>query len=452
VLLFLSVFSIGCAGARHGVSPALEVQAPDSASQATALDHYLSGSIQEESSEFGQASYEYQLAWLFDPTSREIPLALARVYMHLGEREAARRVLEIALSRHPDDPDLLSDAAELTLKRGDIKAAISLYKRLAKIDSLTPDETLRLILMLEKTGGFKDAIELSKQYLKDYGPDKSIYERIGLLHITRRDFEAADTAFRKLLELDPGNHRVQFLLGGFCVARQRFDEAEGYFKRAVELEPDEPRYWSNLIMTAGEQEKLDTVEVLLDDAVRLFPTSPQFLDDRCGFRQRKGDWDGALEDAVKSSSLDTTRTQPWMAQGFIHHQRKEWDAADEAYRKALALDPESPLVLNNYAYMLAVQNARLDEALKMVNGALEKMPKSASYLDTRAWIYYQMGKYQEALDELNASLALDSKNAEIFEHLGHTFKALGNLERSKEAFKKAAELEPANVEYQELAR
>lgn len=61
---------------------------------------------------------------------------------------------------------------------------------------------------------------------------------------------------------------------------------------------------------------------------------------------------------------------------------------------------------NSLAYFQALANQDLDQALEYINKALETNAAQAALLDTRGFVYYRQGKLKEALDDLNASIAL----------------------------------------------
>lgn len=453
-ILAIVALLAGCAGSRVGLkeeavaSPAL----PDSAARATAMDHYLAGTLALEAGDIAKTALEYQLAWLFDPSSVTIPQALAKTYLRLGERQAAVIVLEKALAAAPDTPELLAALADMSLRSGNLAGSSNYYRKLSQERPLDREEMLRQIMLLERSGKSDDALHQTKEYLRRFPPDPVIYERIGLIQIGKRDFEAADTAFRKLIELDPSNDRILFVLGGFCVAREDWLGAEQFFRRAIEQDSTEFRYWTNLLMVVGEQRKDEMLRDLLDLAIGRFPDQPLLYDSRAGLRERRGDLDSALADARQSIALDSSRVSPYLAIGYVHHQRKEWRESARVYDKAMALEPDNPMVLNNYAYMLSVQGARLDEALQMVEKALAASPNNASYHDTRGWVLYRMGRPEEALREVDTALKSEQNNAELFEHLGYIYDALGRATDAKDAWRKASRLAPDNPEYQRLAR
>jgi tetratricopeptide (TPR) repeat protein len=73
------------------------------------------------------------------------------------------------------------------------------------------------------------------------------------------------------------------------------------------------------------------------------------------------------------------------------------------------------------AYAKAIGNVDLESALQEINEALNS-DKNAAYLDTRGFIYYRMGKYDLALNDLDPAV----KEVEGDLHLLH---AHADLER-----------------------
>lgn len=81
------------------------------------------------------------------------------------------------------------------------------------------------------------------------------------------------------------------------------------------------------------------------------------------------------------------------------------ERAVDVYENHLADDPNSTIIANNLAYEMAGSKVDLPRALKLVNQALLMdmdvrgglLNLRPSYLDTKAWIFYRMGRFKEAL-------------------------------------------------------
>ncbi len=83
---------------------------------------------------------------------------------------------------------------------------------------------------------------------------------------------------------------------------------------------------------------------------------------------------------------------------LIFSEDEEFDAALDAYKIQFGEDyVRDRQTLNTLAYTRALALRELDEALNDINEALTYAPEDPSMRDTRAWVYYQMGRYEEAL-------------------------------------------------------
>lgn len=87
------------------------------------------------------------------------------------------------------------------------------------------------------------------------------------------------------------------------------------------------------------------------------------------------------------------------------------------YEKALGIDRDNPMALNNYAYNLAVIGKSLNKAYQMSRKTIEMFPDDPTYLDTYAWILHLKGMDKEAKDVLkHAMLYGGNENAVILDH------------------------------------
>lgn len=97
------------------------------------------------------------------------------------------------------------------------------------------------------------------------------------------------------------------------------------------------------------------------------------------------------------------------------------------YEKALALNNNNALVLNNYAYYLAEADRQLDRALGMASRAVKLRENDPTYLDTYAWVLYKLGDYSEAKKVMQRALPLDKEgNPELLSHYADILSALGD--------------------------
>ena len=125
------------------------------------------------------------------------------------------------------------------------------------------------------------------------------------------------------------------------------------------------------------------------------------------------------------------------------------DASRAAVRKALEATPDDPSVMNEWAYMSAVDDVDLVEALETVEAALatllgesfdplaispgadfadfeiERSESVGAYIDTRGWVLYKLGRHQEAVQDLYLASLLTGDGT-VHGHLGRARFAVGD--------------------------
>jgi tetratricopeptide (TPR) repeat protein len=101
------------------------------------------------------------------------------------------------------------------------------------------------------------------------------------------------------------------------------------------------------------------------------------------------------------------------------------EKAEEFYRKAISLQPENPIRLNNLAWFLIDKDRNINEGMELIDKALKLSPDEYYMLDTKGWGLYKQGKYSEALDLIQKSWNIKPLYAhEIFLHLEAAKKAV----------------------------
>ena len=68
----------------------------------------------------------------------------------------------------------------------------------------------------------------------------------------------------------------------------------------------------------------------------------------------------------------------------------------------------------------------------MINVVLKKEPNNSTYLDTKAWLLYKLGKYEEAKTVMRQALIYGGNESDtILEHYGDILFKLNEVETAK---------------------
>ncbi len=112
--------------------------------------------------------------------------------------------------------------------------------------------------------------------------------------------------------------------------------------------------------------------------------------------------------------------------GTIAAKKQDWTASTQHFEQSDKLSPNQPATLNNLAWALAhLDPPQYDRANQVANRAFELDPRNPDVRDTRGYVLFKLGRFKEALAELETALQSrpDSKDlhsllAEIYQQLG----------------------------------
>ncbi|WP_424985879.1 tetratricopeptide repeat protein [Microbulbifer sp. S227A] len=125
------------------------------------------------------------------------------------------------------------------------------------------------------------------------------------------------------------------------------------------------------------------------------------------------------------------------ARGISHERLKQWDSAEADFRSALEINPDQPQVLNYLGYSLVERKSNLDEALGMIERAVEARPDSGYIVDSLGWVLFRLGRYEEAVGHMETAVELMPVDPVVNDHLGDVYWAVGRYREAEFQWKRA---------------
>jgi tetratricopeptide (TPR) repeat protein len=149
---------------------------------------------------------------------------------------------------------------------------------------------------------------------------------------------------------------------------------------------------------------------------------------------------------AKAGSPDRDLWSLWMLRGGALERAGNWAEAEPALRKALALAPEQPIVLNYLGYALLERRQNITEAKALVEKASRLAPDDSAITDSVGYAAYLQGNYPTAIATFERAVAGDPGESSINEHLGDAYWAVGRRLEARFAWTAAmVEAEPADL-------
>ena len=175
---------------------------------------------------------------------------------------------------------------------------------------------------------------------------------------------AADDAWKRVLEIAPGDPEAHYALGQRAGDRGEFDAAAQHFRIALARAPGHPQLRAGLALALEEAGRLKESESLwraLADDPRSDATDARTQLARNLFRQRRyGDALVLFEAVDRRGALAHPLLVAAYAACLASTGRN--DAADEAFRRSLAFGADAPGVAREYAAFLIRQKRYADAA------------------------------------------------------------------------------------------
>jgi tetratricopeptide (TPR) repeat protein len=153
-----------------------------------------------------------------------------------------------------------------------------------------------------------------------------------------------------------------------------------------------------------------------DRAVGWNPQSVQYLVLRAHLYNEKKDFAHVLDDAERALALkpndDDAQQLRASALHYLQRHRESAAAATDMLQRGIG---NRAGVLNSRAYARALGNFELNEALADIDEALAGDVDNPSFLDTRAYVLFKLGRNDEAMKEFTRAIEMVEKQRDQWE-------------------------------------
>ena len=403
------------------------------------------------------AALEYALEWGSD--APEVLVALALLYQAQGRMDKAQPLYDRLLESGVQNEALLLSIAEGYETRGDLEEFGQWAGRAMAARPESVEARFAMLRYLERSGKTKEARALLDELLADLlggeEPNPAPLVLIGRFYLSQEEYNLAREIAGK--GLDNTGHRelvrqFYFISGLADYVQDRIPDAARKLRIASRREGEIPVAHFYCGMANLRLDKADAAVEALKKAVEADPGDAFWrlkLGQAIKLAGRSEEAASVFDAAIDTLSErveaepDSAKARIGLAVGLSEIGRTK--DAFRVYREAIGLDPKSATPLNNLAYLMADEGVELDEALKLINQALELEPEIGTFIDTLGWVYYKQGKYEDALRELERAVEKGPASGEIYDHVGDAHLKLGDKAKAIEWWNKALELYPENA-------
>lgn len=321
-------------------------------------------------------------------------MALASHLLATGDKGKALAAARDAVNAQPDNPAALELLASVQLSMGDVTNALGSYRKLVERQ---PGQVAPLV-------------------------------RLASAQIVAKDLAAARKTLQDALRIQPDSLDAQLKLGSVEIQSGRYDEALKLARQLQQQKPSHPAGPTLEGEAAFSRKDHPAALAAFERAHKLAPAGALLARQLQALTamQRPEEGEKRLAAWVGAHPQDAG-ARAVLAESLIT--RKQYAAAAEHYLALNRSTPGSLLVLNNLAWALHESGDK--RAVSFAEQALRLQPENPMVMDTYGWILISQGQAAKALPHLRKALSKAPDNPEIQYHLAVALFRTGDRARAQ---------------------
>lgn len=348
-------------------------------------------------------------------------------------------------------------AGDVMMAVGRPDSAIALYNRACQLDSTNGVAYYKRAEFYRERG---DSVAFDRevfQAVKQEGLDLEVKLDIFSNYIRQLYADTTQQSriqglFDDLLEQHPHEGSIRDLYSSYLVALKDYKGAAEQQEYALDTDPSDIQRWRSTVSLYASAEDYPKALETARKALKYQPRDPMLLFYEANMLALEGHNEEAIAhyDSTLTAVPDdnrSLRSAIMCSIGDTYYKMGKTKEAFAYYDKALDLDPENLLALNNCAYFMAEEGVDLDRAEKMSAICVRQQPDNDTSLDTYAWILFKKRDYADAKEYIDRALAIqnDKPEPEVLHHAGDIYYMNGDHKAAVEFWEKALKLDPDNA-------
>jgi tetratricopeptide (TPR) repeat protein len=406
-----------------------------------------------------------------EPGNLDAQRALATSLIADDQFDAALPVLQKLSVAEPQDAQLQVRIAEVQRHQGNYEAALATLRK-ARAGTQDPSELeYNEALTLDALGRYDEAIDTLNKllaetvhadgtYSEGERTNRAIFlDRLGIIDREQNKTAEAVAAYKQMIPLgsDYVSRGYQGMVDSYRDAHQ-WKEATAAAADAAKAMPKDRGIQMMYAQQLADNGKPDEGLAIIRAQLKHNADDRDVYIALASVETRLNRFDQALADLDEAQKLSTApndRLYVEFLRGSLYDREKKYPEAEAAFHKALDIDPQNSAVLNYLGYMLADRGEKLPEALGYLKTAVKLDPQNGAYLDSLGWVYYKMGDYKLAEQNLVQADERIASDPEVHDHLGQLYDKTGRLHLAVTQWERAmteyahslpADADPADVQ------
>ncbi len=449
----------------------------------TAKMDYALGMSYDQLKQNKKAIDAYGKAFDMEPDNLDAERGLAQALLNDNQLSPALKHFEAISTADPQDAQTYLRIAEIERRQGHYEQALTTLKKAKALASDSLEIGFNEALIDDSLGHYDEAAQALQllvkqtthpdgQYADAEKNNRSIFlDRLALIYREQNKTEPAVQTYQLMVAMggEYAERGYQGQVDAYRDAKQ-YDKATQVAEQAAQAMPKDKTIQlmlaGQLADTTRAEEGIKLAKAQLkgnsgDREVHL--ALAQMYTRLRRWKEASDEIDAAEALSSKSGGQKEVLGAPgpvavsaddkiyiYFLRGALAERQKHYDSAEEEFRKILAIDSNNSMTLNYLGYMLGDRGVKLDDALAMVQKAVQLEPQNGAYLDSLGWVYFKMGQYALAEANLRKASERIGRDPQVHDHLGELFEKTGRLKMAagqwEQSLQEYARTVPADAE------
>lgn len=384
----------------------------------------------------------------------------ARIFLTSSDLKGAQEQINLLIDIDPSNPVYYLYKGDVLFKIGEDSLAFEQIFYAQSLDTTQIFPTIELYKRFLDTGKRTEALKILEELVADKRLEPE--EKISLYYPILFDqifyntkSEELDLIIENLLD-QYNSIPINELAFEHFIRTRNFPKVLFLLSNLRQLDSSNPSRFEKLISFEYSIGNKEDALINAKTAVQLFPTEYIFYVYKSLILEENRRIDEAIKNLYTAAKNVTENEQVSELYGMIgdyYYKIGDNKKAFKSYNKSLKYNGENARILNNYSYYLALSNNKLRKALEMSTKAVDLEPNNSTYIDTKGWVLFVMGRYEESRDVLRNAIAKGGGSSAIInEHYGDALYLTGNKENAYIYWLKAKEIGGGSKSLEEKIR
>jgi ATP-dependent Clp protease ATP-binding subunit ClpC len=294
-----------------------------------------------------------------------------------------------------------------------------------------------------------DAVDIAQleahkdELLKVHSNAWAVHQAMGQLYLAKMEFERAESSFRSALALSPHQPVLMNRLAEVYQKENKIDSALDQYKKALALDDRNVETLRALGRLHKDKAQWNDALSYFEQILRLNNKDSNAAYETKEMHRKLNNPHRAIEIMKDYQKADASYFNWAMHHIFeiLYYDLKDDQQLCELVEHTYPNKVGESFVYDYYGYSL-MNMGRLEEAARSFERFLELESKNARVMRELGRVFCDLGRYQEAIDILNKSFAIEKKNSYGYYYLAYAYHKMGKDDLAKKTLLEGRQFDP----------